>query len=300
MGPWFQPKAPFSASRKSPGQKSEVRTDALEMELDHDTGRLEGRCLKGPFAGRALSSLSHNELLQLLNELRAMDPQGAFLIEVHLGWRSQDWRGRRSESTRTTHPTVVPMPALLVVAGFLLLIFGHRLGLQIGPLFGSKGPFRTSRKSPGQKSAVRTEALDMELDHDSGRMEGRCLKGQFAGRTLSSLSHDQLLQLLEELRAIDLQGALLIEAYLDRRSQDWRDRRSDDAARDEPRQPRGPRGRMTASEAYDVLGLEAGAREEEIRAAHRRLMMKLHPDQGGSTYLATRINEAKEVLLRRK
>ena len=226
-----------------------------------------------------------------------MDPQGAFLIEVRLGSPSQDWRGRRPESKTTTYPTGA-VPVLLAVAAFLFVIsFGRRFGLQIGPL---NGPFRASRKSPGQKSGVRTEALQMELDHDSGRMEGRCLKGQFAGRALSSLSPDELLQLLEELRTTDPQGALLIEAYLDRRSHGWRNRRSDDAARGGPRQPRGPRGRMTSKEAYDVLGLEPGAKGEAIRAAHRRLMMKLHPDQGGSTYLASRINEAKEVLLARK
>jgi hypothetical protein len=292
MGPWFRLNGPFAASRKSPGQKSEVRTDALEMELDNDTGRLEGRCLKGQFAGRALSSLSHHELLQLIEELRATDPQGAFLIEVRLGSPSQDWRGRRPEANRTIHPTG-PMPVLLAVAAFLLVIaFGHRFGL-----FGPKERFRASRKSPGQKSEVRTEALEMELDHDSGRMEGRCLKGQFAGRALSSLSHNKLLQLLKELRVADPQGALLIEAYLDRRSHGWRARGSDDAARDEPGQPRDPRSRMTSNEAYEVLGLETSSREEAIRAAHRRLMMKLHPDQGGSTYLAARINEAKEVLL---
>jgi hypothetical protein len=138
----------------------------------------------------------------------------------------------------------------------------------------------------------------MELDHDSGRMEGRCLKGKFAGRTLSALTDEELILLLEELRVTDAQGALLIEAYLDRRSPGWRDRASDEAAGEEPRGR--ARSRMSVKEAYAVLGLRPRASEEEIRAAHRKLMMKVHPDQGGSTYLAARINEAKDVLLGRK
>jgi hypothetical protein len=135
----------------------------------------------------------------------------------------------------------------------------------------------------------------MELDHDSGHMEGRCLKGRFAGRTLSSLDKDELLQLLEDLRGTDEQGVLLLEAYLDRVAPDWRDREGDGAERSETRARAG--SRMTREEAYDALGLEPGASEEEIRAAHRKLMMKVHPDQGGSDYLAARINEAKDVLL---
>jgi hypothetical protein len=187
------------------------------------------------------------------------------------------------------------MPVFVAFAAFLVLVFGHRFGLSIGPWVVTTGPFGTKRKSPGQKSGVRTVALEMVLDHDSGRMEGRCLKGRFAGRDLSSLSESQLLQLLNELRSTDSQGAVLMEAYLDRRSTDWRSRNSDDGARTRHNYPRGVT--MTVNEAYDVLGLKPGAKSEQIRAAHRRLMMKFHPDQGGSTYLAARINEAKEVLL---
>ena len=200
---------------------------------------------------------------------------------------------------------------LLLVAAFLLArgafplaipvaFFGLALlGLPVRSWFGSGGPF-ASRKSPGRKSEVRTEGLEMVLDHDSGEMEGRCLKGQFAGRMLSSLSEAELLVLLAELRSTDPQGAALIEAYLDRRAQGWREGRAEEAAKEQARAPRGGRIRMPREEAYEVLGLKKGAGEDEIRAAHRKLMMKVHPDQGGSDYLAARINEAKDVLLGRK
>jgi hypothetical protein len=189
------------------------------------------------------------------------------------------------------------MPVFIAFAAFLLLVFGPRLGLPIGPWVVTTGPFAPKRKSPGQKSGVRTQALEMVLDHDSGQMEGTCLKGRFTGKVLSSLSDRELLQLLEELRVTDAKGALLMEAYLDRRLSGWRDRRSDPSEREEPRQPSGRRGEMATHEAYEVLGLKPGAKDAEIRAAHRKLMMKFHPDQGGSTYLAARINEAREILL---
>jgi hypothetical protein len=198
--------------------------------------------------------------------------------------------------------------ALLLLALFLvargalplaipLAFFGLALlGMKTGSWFGAGGPFGSANKSPGQRSEVRTDALEMALDHDSGDMEGRILKGRFTGRTLSSLSDGDLLVLLEELRGFDEQGTILIEAYLDRRAKGWREGPTD-AARDHPQSAR---GRMTREEAYEVLGLAKGANEDDIRAAHRKLMMKLHPDQGGSTYLAARINEAKDVLLGRK
>ncbi len=60
-----------------------------------------------------------------------------------------------------------------------------------------------------------------------------------------------------------------------------------------------PAKRMSEEEALSVLGLEAGAGPQEIRAAHRKLISQLHPDRGGTDYLAAKINEARDYLMRR-
>jgi hypothetical protein len=192
------------------------------------------------------------------------------------------------------------LPVFVAFAAFMLILYGHHFGLRVPPLPGFEGLFRAPRKSAGQKSGVRTDTIEMVLDHDSGSMEGQCLRGRFAGRALASLREGELLQLLDDIGAADSQGAALLEAYLDRRCKGWRERRPAGGSKEESRQPRDRNGGMDRKEAYDVLGLKPGASEAEIRAAHRRLMMKLHPDQGGSTYLASRINEAKDALLGRK
>jgi hypothetical protein len=220
------------------------------------------------FGGRLFAAVDPRQLAGLLRRLGGV---AALAIAAFL-------------TARGALPLAIP----LAVFGFAL-VSGRNLGLG--------GSFGTGRKSPGQKSEIRTEWLMMELDHDSGRMEGRCLKGQFAGRALPELSEAELLLLLDELRAQSGQDAVLLEAYLDRRLSGWREKDAGGGTREEKRGSR-PRGaRMSAEEALAVLGLEPGAKAEEIRDAHRRLMKKLHPDQGGSNYLAARINEAKEVLL---
>lgn len=149
-------------------------------------------------------------------------------------------------------------------------------------------------KSPGQTSSVTTEHLAMELDHDSGAMSGQVLKGMFAGRDLDTLKPAEVALLWHDCRFIDPQSAQLLEAYLDRIHPSWRE----DVSRGE-REMRDRDGRMTPDEAYEILGLNPGATDEEIRRAHRDLMLKLHPDRGGSTYLAAQVNEAKDVLLDR-
>lgn len=140
----------------------------------------------------------------------------------------------------------------------------------------------------------------MQLDHDSGQMDGKCLYGRFAGRTLSTLSDREAMELLADLHQVGAPEAALMEAYLDWRLPGWRDDEQASAETAGSRRGRAHANRMGAEEAHAVLGIAPDASEEDIRQAHRRLMMKMHPDQGGSTYLAARINEAKEVLLGRK
>jgi len=196
--------------------------------------------------------------------------------------------------------------AALAAAGLLFLRGGAVIAVPLAAfglalVSGGRGGglFGSSQKSPGQTSNVGTERLEMELDHDSGHMDGKCLTGRFAGRKLSSLSDREAIELCQEFDVDGLKEAALMEAYLDWRVVDWR-------ARDQDSEP-GPRAKrararskgtgMTRDEARAVLEVGPDATDEDISQAHRRLMMKMHPDQGGSTYLAARINEAKEVLL---
>lgn len=146
----------------------------------------------------------------------------------------------------------------------------------------------------GRSSSIRTRFLDMTLDHDSGAMDGLVLEGTYRGRRLSELEIDQLMDLLAACRAGDAQSAAVLEAYLDRSHGDaWRET---DAGRGASAGHPGEI-QMTREEALAVLGLSAGAGHDEIRDAHRRLMQKLHPDRGGSDYLAAKINQAKKLLL---
>ena len=168
--------------------------------------------------------------------------------------------------------------------------------------FGMNG----GRPSPGKVSDIETAWLRMSLEHDSGVMRGTVRKGPWAGMELAALSLDQLVALLGDCWADDPQAAQLLETYLDRaHGADWRERAQGGGAgagagEGGPRgeRPRGSQsGRMTREEACEVLGVKPGASPDEIKEAYRRLMQKMHPDQGGSTYLAAKINQARDVLL---
>ncbi len=150
---------------------------------------------------------------------------------------------------------------------------------------------RNSGAAKGNAStAARTEWLHMELDHDSGEMEGQVLKGEYAGRSLSSLDESELRALLSDLEAHGADSARLLAAYLERRfGAGWRSGGED--------RPNPGQSGMTRAEALRVLGLEEGASRDDICATHRRLMLNNHPDRGGTSYLAAKINEARDVLL---
>ena len=158
--------------------------------------------------------------------------------------------------------------------------------------FGPAGFGARTQKSTGQVSRVRSGFLEMELDHDTGAMRGVFLAGPRQGMRLDALDVDTLIGLFGE---IDEESRALLAAYLDRRDAGWREHAQADAAAGRSSAPRGP---MTHEEAYQILGLERGASTEDIVGAHRTLMKKLHPDLGGTNYLAARVNEAKDTLLR--
>jgi hypothetical protein len=188
--------------------------------------------------------------------------------------------------------------ALLLIRGRFdlavpLFVFGAGLAGWMPGLPGSM--LGRGKPSPGRRSRVTSRLLDMELDHDTGALTGRVIGGSFAGRSLDDLGAEGWRALYRE-TATDPDGRSLLEAYLDRRAPGWRENFEEDAAAG-PREGARRSQAMTKEEAYQILGVEPGASPEIIRRAHRLLMKKLHPDQGGSTYLASRVNEARDRLL---
>ncbi|SDE26704.1 J domain-containing protein [Belnapia rosea] len=178
---------------------------------------------------------------------------------------------------------------LLLVSGrggqafWALLVFGPMLWRR---LRGWAAARRFGRPGEADASTIETATLAMRLDHAAGTLTGRVLRGAEAGRDLAELDLPRLLALLDDCRATDPESLPLLETWLDRAHPGWRE-----AA------PPAPDGPMTRAEALAILGLAEGADAAAIRAAHRRLMRTAHPDQGGSDWLATRINQARDLLL---
>jgi hypothetical protein len=197
---------------------------------------------------------------------------------------------------------------VLGMIGALLLLLRGRIGLaatvagMMANFAGWKTPGGASPgfsnvgggARPGRSSVARSAMVEMRLDHASGAMTGTILSGAYGGRALETLSRPELMSFRQELARDDPDGVSLLEAYLDRRFAGWRE------ADQGQRQGRGSSGAMTRREAFEVLGLAEGAAAADIIRAHRTLMKKFHPDHGGSTTLAARVNQAKDVLMQRQ
>jgi hypothetical protein len=213
------------------------------------------------------------------------------------------WFLRANSSTvaRGLRPVLLVLGMIGVCA--LLLMAVAFLPSLLPELFGLAGVIATAliarwlRRPPagfstpggGQRTEVTTQLLRAWLDHATGDVGATVLRGRFTGRTLEAMTESELKQFYGECTS-DPDSLRVLESYLDRRlGSGWR------RAGQEP--PRGPRVDMTRQEALAALGLAEGASDEEIRAAHRRLIQRVHPDVGGSADLAARINRAKDVLL---
>jgi DnaJ-like protein len=180
----------------------------------------------------------------------------------------------------------------LILLGLVFVVVGAALPLALrwGALWPAAGRPR------GKTSRIATQYLTMELNHESGVIEGSVLAGRHRDRRLAELTFEQLLEVREDCQ-VDAESMTLIEAYLDRfQGADWRSRQTGGGS-SSGSSARPGAAAMTREEAYEVLGLSPGAGESEIREAHHRLMIKLHPDHGGSDYLAAKINQARDLLL---
>jgi hypothetical protein len=191
---------------------------------------------------------------------------------------------------------VAALLALLLRGSFGLvgmlasLLFAHAMRSGSNP-FAAMG--RAAGWGRPRASTARSATIEMRLDRESGKMSGDVVAGPFAGRALDSLTRAQCLEVYDYCRSDDPEGAALLEVYLDRRFPAWRQAKQGDG----DARGGGWDGPLTRDQAYEILGLAKGASREEIVAAHRSLMKKLHPDHGGSTALAARVNQAKDVLL---
>ena len=185
------------------------------------------------------------------------------------------------------------LPWLFAVAGALIPIVQRVLTATqlFNTLRSASNRYKASQgPTPGQQSGVETSFFKMHLDHASGEMSGDVLRGRYAGQTLQGLELSQLLELYRECSG-DQQSCAVLEAYLQRRfGDDWREEVADAG------KP-GQGAKMSREEACQILGVASDATSDQIVEAHRRLMHKLHPDRGGSTYLAAKLNQAKDVLL---
>ncbi len=213
---------------------------------------------------------------------------------------------RRGEMLRIAAGVAVVAVVLLTLAGKMHWVGAALTGLLVAArqalplllrLFPVLAHWRQqsagAQAAGGGQSTVKTRTLAMHLDHDSGALSGEVLAGPWQDWRLDEMDRPQLAELRRWCGAEDPEAVQLLDSYLEQRFPGEAPGDGGDAAPGAQND-----GGMTRSEALAVLGLGENAGREDIIAAHRRLMQKLHPDRGGNDYLAAKVNEAKDLLLR--
>jgi len=178
---------------------------------------------------------------------------------------------------------------LLYISPLPILLIGYALWEKFGPA-------KAARPST---SRIRTLYLKMVLDHDNGLIDGEVIKGAYRGTVLSTMTLEELRQLRIDISS-DPESIHILDTYLDyAHAGAGREEAAGagGAAGNGQRTDQQTNGAMSEDEAWNLLGLSRGASADNIKASHRRLIKQVHPDHGGTDYLAYKINEAKDLLL---
>ena len=188
---------------------------------------------------------------------------------------------------------------VIAVVGGLLPLLPRMARFFIGT-WPSIRPF-FQRYQQNRQSSMHSRFVNLQIDMLSGALKGEVLEGEFAGQQLQVMSVEQIVRLLEYCLQHDAQSGALLMAYLDREHSGWRKERADfEEQADSEHTGYAPDSEtvMSQKQARDILGLSEDAGKKQIIKAHKRLMQKLHPDRGGSDYLARQINKARDTLLK--
>lgn len=159
-----------------------------------------------------------------------------------------------------------------------LLVWGSRAG----PLLRLLGRFKTT------PSQFRSQFLVVSINFANGSIDGEVISGKHNGKKLTELSLAELNELSQEFKQADKESYILLQAYLIRTGKS--NNQSDNQYKPSNIND------LSNNEAYEILGLPTSASKDEIIKAHKRLIQRIHPDRGGSDYLAAKINAAKDQL----
>ena len=217
---------------------------------------------------------------------------------VSIGFALIFWGVRGAMRSASRVRAQNPLGFILIAVGVGLLLFRAVAAavplLTLGAILLLRQNVGAAGASKVQTSKVRSAHLEMTLDHDTGTIDGQVLTGVRQGQVLSNLALHDLLMFHDELE-MDEESIKLLETFLDGAHPEWRVQEKESSNHGEETSP--PSARLSRDEAYQLLGLEAGCSEEDIRKAYHRIIKRVHPDSGGSAALTAQITEARDRLL---